>query len=237
MRKKMKAMILAAGRGKRMRHLTDSTAKPLLKLWGKSLIEWQIKSLKSGGFDQLVINIAHYSDHFYEVLGNGERYGVKIEYSEEGSSFEDALETRGGIVKALPLLTDGKEPFVVVSGDVVTDFDYSKLYGTARQMLVSKFLAHLVLVPNPSYKPSGDMSLNRGLVVREPQSYTYGNIAIFYPQIFSKIDLTCSPLFPWLYKFVDSRKVGGELFHGYWANVGTPEDIEFYEKQGSFIDK
>ena len=233
----MKAMILAAGRGKRMRHLTDTTAKPLLKLWGKSLIEWQILSLKKAGFTDIVINTAHFSKQFEPQLGDGSRYGVSISYSVEGEDYSTSLETKGGIVNALNLLKDGNDPFAVVSGDIVTDFDYSTLGAAAQKLKSEKLAAHLVLVPNPSFKSTGDMTVKEGKIFREPKDYTYGNIAVFSPSIFEGESSEFAPLFPWLYNFVDKGLVSGELFTGKWANVGTPEDLEFYETQKCFFDR
>lgn len=228
----MKAMILAAGRGKRMRHLTDSMPKPLIKLWGRPLIEWQILALKKAGFKDIVINVAYCADKLLEYLGDGSKYGVKITFSIEGYSQEESLETRGGIVKALDKLVEQNrsEPFVVVSGDIVTDFPYESLKSEAKKISEGHAKAHLVLVPNPSYHEGGDMGLKKGKISRQQKQYTYGNIAVFSPSIFKDVPSSKTPLFPWLYDFVDQGLVTGEIYEGNWANVGTPEELEKFEK-------
>lgn len=228
----MKAMILAAGRGKRMRHLTDSMPKPLIKLWGRPLIEWQILALKKAGFKDIVINVAYCADKLLECLGDGSKYGVRITFSIEGYTHEESLETRGGIVKALDKLVEQNrsEPFVVVSGDIVTDFPYKSLKSAAKKISEGQAKAHLVLVPNPSYHEGGDMGLEKGKITRQQKQYTYGNIAVFSPSIFKDIPSTKTPLFPWLYDFVDQGLITGEIYEGNWANVGTPEELEKFEK-------
>ncbi|MEF9944307.1 MAG: sugar phosphate nucleotidyltransferase, partial [Burkholderiaceae bacterium] len=168
----MKALILAAGRGERMRPLTDVTPKPLLVAGGRRLIEWQIAALARAGVDQFVVNTAHLGAEFPAQLGQGERLGVSIAYSHEGQSAAEALETRGGIVRALPLLAVGDEPFVVVAGDIVTDFDYSRLVAPAARIAAGEIDAHLVLVPNPDFHPRGDMGLAEGRIVRSPATHT-----------------------------------------------------------------
>lgn len=233
----MKVMILAAGRGKRMRHLSESTPKPLIKLWGRPLIEWQIMALKKAGFRDFVINVAYQADKLMNYLGDGSKYGVKIVFSVEGADAEDALETRGGIVKALDKLMEpnSSEPFIVVSGDIVTDFPYSSLIEKAAEIEAGKAKAHLVLVPNPSYHSGGDMSVENGLITRSDKRFTYGNIAVFSPALFKDLPAIKMALFPWLYDFVDQGLVSGELFKGNWANVGTPEELEKFEKLPPYL--
>ena len=233
----MKVMILAAGRGKRMRHLSESTPKPLIKLWGRPLIEWQIMALKKAGFRDFVINAAYQADKLMNYLGDGSKYGVKIVFSVEGADAEDALETRGGIVKALDKLMEpnSSEPFIVVSGDIVTDFPYSSLIEKAAEIEAGKAKAHLVLVPNPSYHSGGDMSVENGLITRSDKSFTYGNIAVFSRALFKDLPVVKMALFPWLYDFVDQGLVSGELFQGNWANVGTPEELEKFEKLPPYL--
>ncbi len=233
----MKVMILAAGRGKRMRHLSESTPKPLIKLWGRPLIEWQIMALKKAGFRDFVINAAYQADKLMNYLGDGSKYGVKIVFSVEGADAEDALETRGGIVKALDKLMEpnSSEPFIVVSGDIVTDFPYSSLIEKAAEIEAGKAKAHLVLVPNPSYHSGGDMSVENGLITRSDKRFTYGNIAVFSRALFKDLPVVKMALFPWLYDFVDQGLVSGELFQGNWANVGTPEELEKFEKLPPYL--
>ncbi len=202
----MKAMILAAGRGKRMRHLTDSMPKPLIKLWGRPLIEWQILALKKAGFKDIVINVAYCADKLLEYLGDGSKYGVRITFSIEGYTHEESLETRGGIVKALDKLVEQNrsEPFVVVSGDIVTDFPYKSLKSAAKKISEGQAKAHLVLVPNPSYHEGGDMGLEKGKITRQQKQYTYGNIAVFSPSIFKDIPSTKNSAFSMALRFCGS---------------------------------
>jgi len=225
----LKALIFAAGRGKRMRPLSDVTPKPLLKVWGRPMIEWQILSMKAAGIEDFVINTAHLSDQFPKVLGDGSRLGVRIQYSVEGTKDSDALETLGGIVNALPLLIEeGSEqtPFLVASGDIVTEFDYRSLVQRAENLKQSDLLAYLVLVDNPSFHPDGDMGLIDGMIVRLPKMFTYANIGLFSPQMFSGLKVEYCSLFPWLFQWADKRKISGEFSSVSWFNVGTPEELE-----------
>lgn len=233
----MKVMILGAGRGKRMRHLTADMPKPLISLWGRPLVEWQLVSLKKAGFKEFVINTAYLGTQIIEYLGDGSKFGVKIEYSSEGERAEDALETRGGIVKALTMLVphESNDPFVVVSGDIVTDFPYSSLRERAKQINSGEAEAHLVLVPNPSYHACGDMSVQRGRITRKQRKYTYGNIGVFSPSLFRGLSVEKMPLFPWLYEYVDKGRVSGEVYEGNWANIGTPEELEKFENLSPYL--
>jgi N-acetyl-alpha-D-muramate 1-phosphate uridylyltransferase len=219
----MKALILAAGRGERMRPLSDRTAKPLLRAGGKRLIEWQIEALARAGVLDVVINVAHLADTFEPALGDGQRYGVQIRYSREGSTAEAALETLGGIVHALPLL--GAEPFVAVSGDIVTDYDYRHLRAHAQAIMLGAADAHLVLVENRPFHPGGDMGFAAGRIARATPWLTYANIAVLAPRIFAAEKAGRQKLFPWLYQFVDRGRVTGETHAGRWYNVGSPDDL------------
>ncbi len=209
-------MILAAGRGERMRPLTDATPKPLLMAGSKRLIEWQIASLVHAGVQRIVINHAWLGSQFQTALGDGARYGCTLLYSAESP----ALETAGGIARALPLL--GDTPFIVVSGDIYTDFNYACL-----QTHATTDSAHLVLVTNPDYNANGDMGLeNGGIAPQSEQKFTYANIGVFHPEIFKKLDpQQAKKLFPWLYAQSASGALTGELFHGAWHNVGTPQQL------------
>lgn len=220
----MRALIFAAGRGERMRPLSDLTAKPLLRAGGRLLIEYQIEALVRAGIRELVINLAHLADSFAPLLGDGSAYGARIVYSREGDAAEDALETLGGIVKARPLLGDA--PFVAVSGDVVTDFDYRRLAAHAQAIALGAADAHLVLVPNPPFHPGGDMGLADGRIVRAQPWFTYANIGVFAPRLFAHEPVEKKKLFPWLYRFADGNRITGELHRGRWYNVGTPADLE-----------
>jgi MurNAc alpha-1-phosphate uridylyltransferase len=223
-----RALILAAGRGERMRPLTDAVPKPLLMAGGKALIEWQLEALAAAGFRDLVINHSHLGAQIEAALGNGNRYGVSLAYSHEA----EALETAGGVAKALPLL--GAEPFVVVSGDIHTDFDYQSL--VPRMDAIARHpercAAHFVLVENPPWHSGGDMALEGGLVAREGAKLTYGNIAVFHPLLFADLDPAARlKLFPWAYRFVEAGRVSGEHFRGAWDNVGTPAQLAALDRR------
>ena len=221
-------LILAAGRGERMRPLTDATPKPLLAAGGRALIDWQLASLARAGVRRVVINHAHLGERLEAAVGDGSRWGIRVDWSREGT----ALETAGGIAKALALL--GDEPFLVVSGDIYTDYDYSRLEAVAAAIArdPGRRAAHFVLVANPSWHPGGDMALEGGLVRREGARLTYANIAVFHPALFADI----APgmhlrLFPWAYRFVDEGRVTGELFGGDWENVGTPAQLAALDRR------
>lgn len=220
----MKALILAAGRGKRMRPLTDTLPKPLLVGGGKRLIEWQIEGLVRAGVTDIVINTAHLSHTFEPILGR-ERLGAHLSYSCEGPTHDESLETLGGIVKALPLLTDGDEPFIVVAGDIVTDFDYTRLLAQRESLLAGETVAHLVLVPNPSFHQGGDMGLVDGRITDSVKTHTFSSLGVYSPRIFANEPVRFAKLFPWLYQFARQGLVSGEIFTGRWDNVGTPEAL------------
>jgi MurNAc alpha-1-phosphate uridylyltransferase len=225
----MRALIFAAGRGERMRPLSDATPKPLLRAGGRRLVEWQIAALARAGIRDLVINTAHLAPLIEQTLGDGSRLGVRIAYSREGGRAEDALETLGGIVRALELLappgTD--EPFVAVSGDIVSDYDYGRLAEPARMIAQGRADAHLVLVPNPPWHAAGDMGLHEGRICRDGDAprLTYANIGVFAPRLFRDEAPGKRALFPWLYGFASAGRVSGERFDGVWHNVGTPADL------------
>ena len=223
----MKALIFAAGRGERMRPLSDHTPKPLLAAGGRGLIEWQIAALVAAGIRELVINTAHHARLIEDTLGNGERYGARISYSREGDRAEDALETLGGIVHALPLLgqTPFAAPFAVVSGDIVTDFDYRSLRAPAARIEAGERDAHFVLVDNPSYHAQGDMGLEGSAATMRPPLLTYANIAVFAPRVFAAQGAGRKRLFPWAFGLVEQQRASAERFDGRWYNVGTPQDL------------
>jgi MurNAc alpha-1-phosphate uridylyltransferase len=208
----MKAMVLAAGRGERMRPLTDTVPKPLLRVGGRPLIGRHLAALARAGIREVVINLSWLGEKVRAALGDGAAYGVSIAYSEEGPV---ALETGGGIVRALPLL--GPEPFLVVSGDIWTDIDF------ARVQLAPDAQAHLVLVPNPPHHPRGDFGLEHGWVVsRDSDRLTYGNIGIYRPEFFAGYPDGRFPLIQPLNRGISARAVRGELYPGEWLDVGTP---------------
>ncbi len=223
-----RALILAAGRGERMRPLTDTLPKPLLRAGGRPLIEWQVERLALAGFTELVVNHSHLGALIEEALGDGRRLGVSIQYSHE----IEALETAGGVAQALPLLT--REPFVVVSGDIHTAFDYAALIPRIEAIArhPGRIGAHFVLVDNPPWHAEGDMGLADGRITRDAPRLTYGNIAVFHPRLFRDIAPgTWLKLFPWAYRFVDEGRVSGEHFRGAWDNVGTPAQLAALDRR------
>ena len=216
----MKAMILAAGRGERMRPLTDTTPKALLQVGGQALIEYHIAALVAGGVTDIVVNLAWLGEQVAAYLGDGERYGVSISYSDEGSA---ALETGGGIFKALPLL--GDQPFWVVNGDVHTAYSFPALE------LSAGALGHLVLIPNPLHNPTGDFALTANRVSNtDATMYTYSGIGLFEPALFAKESGGAFPLAPVLRAAADQDRLTGELFRGMWSDVGTPERLAATDK-------
>ena len=216
----MKAMILAAGHGKRMRPLTDHTPKPLLNVGGKPLIQWHIENLKQAGFEDIVINIAWLGEQIPAALGDGSNYSVSLHYSDEQS--EGALETAGGIIKALPLL--GDEPFLVVNGDVWCNINYSNV-----NPLKNDDLAHLILVKNPSHNSSGDFSINQdNNRVRDAgeNASTFSGIGYYDPGLFKTLAYGKRPLAPILREAMQAGRVSGELYDGDWRDIGTPERLQ-----------
>jgi len=224
------ALVLAAGRGERMRPLTDHTPKPLLHAGEQRLIEWQITGLAAAGVRNIVINIAHLPDQFEAALGDGRRYGVSLHYAREGDNAACALESLGGIVNALPAL--GAKPFIVTSGDIVTDFSYQRLAHAAEQLQKGHADAHLVLVDNPPYHAQGDMALIQGKIDPDGSPrLTYANIGVFGPRLFAGLPAERMPLFPWLYAHARAGRVTGEFHRGRWFNAGTPHDLALLDAQ------
>lgn len=208
------AMILAAGRGERMRPLTDHTPKPLLMVADKPLIVWHIERLAAAGIRELVINHAHLGQQIEQTLGDGTHWGVRIRYSPEGEG--RALETGGGIFKAMPLL--GRGPFLVVNGDIWTDMDYADLG------LVGNQLAQLVLVDNPAHHPAGDFHLDAAGMVHdqgEPR-LTFSGVGVYAPALFAGCLPGAFPLAPILRQAMAAGQVGGRWHRGRWVDVGTP---------------
>ena len=213
----MKAMILAAGRGERMRPLTDTTPKPLLEVRGKALIVRLVESLVHAGIREMVINHAHLGESIEAALGDGRRFGAAIRYSREA----EALGTAGGIAQALPLL--GEEPFIVVNGDIFCDFDFSAL--AARTL--GKHLAHLVLVANPPHHPEGDFALDGTHVLdeRKPE-WTFSGIGLYRPELFEGVrPASKGQLAPLLRAAMARKQVSGEVHRGMWHDVGTLERL------------
>ena len=218
----MRALILAAGRGERLRPLTDTVPKPLLMAGGRTLVDRQVEGLVRAGFTDLVVNHAHLGAMIEAALGDGARYGARIVYSPESP----ALETAGGIAKALHFFEG--EPFALASSDIHTEFDYASLHAHV-DAIAHDFpsrVAHFVLVDNPPWHEQGDMGLAAGRITRAGPHLTYGNIAVFHPAIFREIAPdTRLKLFPWAYRWVDEGRVTGEHYRGPWDNVGTPEQL------------
>ncbi|MFW9267044.1 N-acetylmuramate alpha-1-phosphate uridylyltransferase MurU [Pseudomonas sp. NR3] len=217
----MKAMILAAGKGERMRPLTLTTPKPLIRVAEIPLIEYHLRALVAAGFGEIVINHAWLGQQIEDHLGDGSRFGVRIVYSPEG----EPLETGGGIFRALPLL--GDEAFLVVNGDIWTDFDFSTL---PRSLHAS---AHLVLVDNPEHHPDGDFVLTDGKVhegASTADKLTYSGIAVLHPRLFDGCAAGAFKLAPLLRKAMDHGQVSGERLQGHWVDVGTLERLAQVEK-------
>ena len=219
----MKAMVLAAGRGERMRPLTDREPKPLLRVGGKRLIEYHLERLAAGGFRDVVINTAWLGDMIETALGGGERYGLSITYSHERP---EALETGGGIFNALPLL--GSAPFLLVNGDVWTDIDF----GALRRLPPRGSHAHLVLVPNPPQHMRGDFLLTDGYVSDgEGTRYTYSGIGIYTSAMFAGSSAGKYPLLPLLRQAIAAHALTGELHEGQWSDIGTIERLNALDAQ------
>jgi MurNAc alpha-1-phosphate uridylyltransferase len=227
-------MILAAGRGDRMRPLTDTTPKPLLAVGGKALIMWQIDRLRAAGITEIVINTAWLGEQIIAALGDGSGYGVQISYSQEA----DALETGGGIATALPLLGDA--PFIAVSGDVWCDYPYARLLPIAERIARAEMDLHLVMVPNPEFRANGDFSLDEvgaaggvgSLGAMPAPRYTFGNIGVYHPRLFA--DFEPHRKFPAVLiynKAIAAARATGELFRGPWHNVGTPAQLNELDEQ------
>ena len=212
----MKAMILAAGLGSRMRPLTDKMPKPLLKAGGIPLIVWHIEKLAHLGITDIIINIAHLGYQIPEALGDGSSWGVNIHYSDEQK--EGGLESAGGIVKALELL--GDDTFLVVNGDIFTDYDFQD-----NRRLAQGVLAHLILVPNPGHNPEGDFALD-GQKVVDSKQYTFSGIGYYSPALFRGLPYGKSSLAPLLRSAMKEGKVTGELYEGEWLDIGTPLRLE-----------
>jgi MurNAc alpha-1-phosphate uridylyltransferase len=215
----MKAMILAAGRGERMRPLTDHRPKPLLEAGGKALIEHLVTALAQGGITDLIINTAHLGEQIEARLGDGSGLGVSIQYSPEG----EAMETGGGIFRALPLL--GEAPFLVVNGDIATDFDFGRL----KEQPIA--LAHLVLVPNPEHHPKGDFHLV-GERVRDDgmPRHTFGGIGVYRPELFADCRPGRFALAPVLRSAMARDAVSGQLHQGLWMDIGTVDRLRAFDR-------
>ena len=227
-----KAMIFAAGRGERMRPLTDHTPKPLLEAGGKPLIVWQIERLAQAGFRTIVINHAWLGERIEASLGDGSRWGVQLRYSPE----QEALETAGGIAQALPLLEDDAagEVFLGVAGDVYADFDYASLHAYAGRLASQADPGmHLVMVPNPPFHPTGDFGLVDGVVSSDAQPrLTFGSIALYDTRMFRALPRgTRRALTPYYRETIARGLASGERYDGLWENVGTPAQLQALDER------
>jgi MurNAc alpha-1-phosphate uridylyltransferase len=217
----MHAMILGAGRGERMRPLTDTTPKVMLRAGGRPLIEWHLAKLAKAGVRDVVINHAWLGDQIEAHLGDGSRFGLTIRYSAEAQ----ALESAGGIANALPLI--GDEPFLVVNGDVYTDLDFASLLGRCTSLDATTRQAHLVLVPNPEHNPQGDFALHADQVKSGgEQRLTFAGIGLYHPGLFAGVARgEPARLAPLLRAAMDRGRVSGERYDGLWIDVGTPQRL------------
>ncbi len=211
----MRAMVMAAGRGERMRPITDTLPKPLVPVAGKPLIGYHLERLANAGVREVVINVSWLGERIRSALGDGRDYGLSIAYSEEGPV---PLETGGGIFKALPLLGSG--PFLVVNGDTWSDIDYGHL------ALEDDAHGRIVLVPNPTHNTRGDFGLEDDVVVdREVDRFTYSGVGVYRPEFFAGCSPGRFPMLPLMKRAISSRLLRGELHRGEWCDVGTPERL------------
>jgi MurNAc alpha-1-phosphate uridylyltransferase len=207
----MRAMILSAGLGTRMRPLTNNTPKPLLKVGEKPLIIWHIERLKKAGFNNIIVNVAYLGYKIIDYLKDGSKYGVNIEYSDEQN--EGALETAGGIIKALPLLSD---TFLVINGDIWSDYPYSSNF-----TLPKEILAHLILIDNPPHNPNGDFPLNNS-----DKKYTFSGIGYYSKELFENLEYGKRALAPILFEAIKDNRITTEYYNGEWYDIGTPQRLK-----------
>lgn len=211
----MRAMILAAGRGERLRPLTDSVPKSLVEVRGESLLERHLENVKAAGITTVVINLGWLGQKIVERVGSGSRYDLEVIYSDEG---DDILETGGGIHNALPSL--GGDPFLVVNADIYTDMAVPDI------QLADDHLGHLVMVPTPDYRDHGDFDISERLIRNGKRAaYTFSGVAIYRPEFFDGCEAGRFPLAPMLREAADRGQLSGSLYEGLWADVGTPERL------------
>jgi len=217
----MKAIILAAGRGERMRPLTDTTPKPLLKVNEKRLIEFHVENLVHAGFQNIVVNHAWLGEQLEHFLGDGSAYAAHIQYSAEN----EALETGGGIHHALPLLSDGETPFLVINGDIWCDYPLQQLPHKL------KGLVHLVLVDNPPHNLNGDFAWHEGQIALQGEpKLTFSGIGVYHPKLFADCQAGKFPLAPLLKTAIQNGQASAEHYQGQWMDIGTPERLEILRK-------
>ena len=212
----MRAMVLAAGRGERLRPLTDEVPKSLVEVRGKSLLERHLASIHAAGVRTVVITLGWLGDKIVERVGSGRRYGLNVLYSQEG---ENILETGGGIHNALPML--GDEPFLVINADIFTDMPVPVI------TLADQHIGHLVMVPSPEYRDGGDFDIEDGLIRNgETQRLTFSGVAMYRPSFFEACEPGRFPLAPMLREAADNGQLSGSLYDGVWADIGTPERLK-----------
>ena len=212
----MRAMVLAAGRGERLRPLTDEVPKSLVEVRGESLLERHLASIHAAGVRTVVINLGWLGDKIVERVGSGERYGLDVLYSQEG---DNILETGGGIHKALPML--GDDPFMVINADIFTDMPVPDIE------LADQHVGHLVMVPSPEYREGGDFDIEDGMIRNgETQRLTFSGVAMYRPSFFDGCEPGRFPLAPMLREAADSGQLSGSLYEGLWADIGTPERLK-----------
>lgn len=213
----MRSMVLAAGRGERLRPLTDDLPKSLVKVQGESLLERHLRNLRAGGIETVVINLGWLGAQIVDRVGSGGRFGLDVIYSQEG---DNVLETGGGIHKALPML--GSEPFLVVNADIFTDMPVPKID------LASDVLGHLVLVPTPEYRDHGDFGVRDGLICNDAE-LTFSGVSIYRPEFFDGCAAGRFSIVPMLREAADAGRLTGSVYEGLWADVGTPERLAALE--------
>ncbi|RUO80692.1 mannose-1-phosphate guanylyltransferase [Idiomarina tyrosinivorans] len=218
----MKAMILAAGRGQRMRPLTDSCPKPMLTVNGKPLLVYHLEKLRDLGVTEVVVNTAHLPEKIHQGLGDGSQWQLQIHYSDEP---EGGLETAGGIINALPLL--GDDPFWLINGDVWTDYPFHLLPTT----LQGSDKAHLVMVDNQPHHPNGDFALQDGRLREAEPRLTYAGIGLFDARAFCGQAVAKKPLRPFFQQAIANDQLAGSYWHGQWTDVGTPERLQQLAQQ------
>jgi len=218
----VKAVVLAAGKGERLRPLTETTPKPLIEVRGKPLIVHHLERLRDAGYTQIHINTSWLAEQIQSALGDGSRYGVHIHYCYEGP---EPLETGGGLFRMLPAL--GREPFLVVNGDIFTDFPFE----TLKHSLKQDFLAHLVMVPNPAHHPHGDFHLSPAghLRLEGDPKLTYSGIGVYRADLFKDCRAGKFPLLPLFKEAMRMEALSGEAYEGLWSDIGSPNAYEMYK--------
>jgi MurNAc alpha-1-phosphate uridylyltransferase len=219
----MKAMLLAAGRGERLRPITDRIPKALVEVGGKPLIGWHLERLAAAGCREAVVNVSHLADKIVDAIGDGARFGLRISYSREA----EPLETAGGIAQALPLLGGGA--FLLVNADIYCEVDFRRLLGFD----LGAMLAHLVLIPNPPHHLKGDFALDGARIGNQgAPRYTYAGVAVMSPELVKTVKRGAkAPLVPYLRSAADAGRLAGELFEGLWQDVGTAQRLAELETQ------